>query len=102
MNAAKSELSYIIEKLVDKNEENFVKFFNKAGPLNTRMHQLELLHGIGKKHMLTILEVRDEKEFKNFKDIKERVKLLPDPEKAIIRRILLELEGNEKHYLFVK
>ena len=52
--------------------------------------------------MLTILEAREQKLFASFSDIKERVKLLPDPEKAVMKRILQELEGNEKHYLFVK
>lgn len=99
---AKSELNYIIEEIVNKNEGKFVEFFNKAGPINTRMHQLELLPGIGKRHMVSILESREEKPFANFADIKERVNLLPDPEKTVIKRILLELEGNEKHYLFVK
>ena len=99
---AKSELNYIIEEIVLKNEAKFVEFFNKIGPINTRVHQLELLPGIGKKHMLSILEEREKKPFESFKDIKERVKLLPDPEKTIAKRILLELEGNEKHYLFVR
>ncbi len=98
----KGELNYVVEEIVTKNETRFVDFFNRAGPLNTRMHQLELLPGIGKRHMLGILEVRGEKPFESFKDIKERVKLLPDPEKAIVKRILQELDGNEKHYLFVK
>ena len=40
-------------------------------------------------------------EFKSFADIKERVKLIPDPEKSVVKRILQELEGNEKHMLFV-
>jgi len=26
---------------------------------------------------------------------------MPDPKKAIIRRIITELEGNEKHNLFI-
>ena len=99
---AKTELNYIIEEIVKKDEKTFVDFFNRAGPINTRMHQLELLPGIGKRHMLSILEAREEKHFENFIDIKNRVSLLPDPEKAIIKRILLELEGTEKHYLFVK
>ncbi|HIH25273.1 DUF655 domain-containing protein [Candidatus Woesearchaeota archaeon] len=99
---AKSELNYIVEEIVVKNEPKFVEFFNKIGPINTRVHQLELLPGIGKKHMLSILEEREKKPFESFKDIKERVKLLPDPEKTIMKRILLELEGNEKHYLFVR
>jgi len=99
---AKTELNYIIEEIVVKNEQKFIEFFNKIGPINTRVHQLELLPGIGKKHMLNILEEREKKPFENFQDIKTRVKLLPDPEKIIIRRILMELDGNEKHYLFVR
>ena len=99
---AKSELNFIIEDLVKKDEKKFVEFYNNAGSINMRVHQLELLPGIGKKHMLSILEARSEKPFESFEDVKNRVPLLPDPEKAIIRRILLELEGNEKHSLFVK
>ncbi len=99
---AKSELNFIIEELVKKDETKFVTFYNRAGPINTRMHQLELLPGIGKRHMLSILSAREEKLFENFEDIKKRVPLLPDPEKSIIKRILLELDGLEKHYLFVR
>ena len=65
------------------------------------MHQLELLPGLGKKHMWEIIDARKEKEFSSFADIKKRVKLMPDPEKAIIKRITQELKGNEKHRLFV-
>ena len=98
---ARSELNYIIQEIVEKNEQKFVEFFNKAQPLSTRMHQLELLPGLGKKHMWEIIEERKGKPFENFADIKKRVKLMPDPEKAIIKRIMLELEGKEKHKLFV-
>ncbi len=98
---AKSELEYVIKDIVKKNEKRFVDFFNNAQPLSTRMHQIELLPGVGKKHMWEIIGARKEKLFENFKDIKKRVKLMPDPEKAIIRRILQELEGAEKHRLFV-
>jgi putative nucleotide binding protein len=98
---AKTELEFIVKDLVHKNEQRFVDFINTARPLTTRMHQLELLPGVGKKHMWEILEVRDKAPFKNFNDIKERVKLMPDPEKAIIKRILAELDGNEKHKVFV-
>ncbi|MDO8480792.1 MAG: DUF655 domain-containing protein, partial [Nanoarchaeota archaeon] len=71
-------------------------------PLSMRMHQLELLPGLGKKHMWEILEQRDIEPFKDFEDLKKRVKLLPSPEKAVAKRILKELEGNEKHNLFVE
>ena len=99
---ARAELDFIIKELVEKNQKKFVEFFNKSQPLTTRMHQLELLPGLGKKHMWEIIESRKEKPFESFADIKSRVKLMPDPEKVIIKRIILELEGNEKHHLFVE
>jgi len=98
---ARSELEFIIKDIVKKEEKKFIEFFNNARPLSTRMHQIELLPGVGKKHMWEIINARDEKEFESFDDIKKRVKLIPDPEKLIIRRITLELEGDEKHRLFV-
>ena len=99
---AKSELEFIVRDMVKKEEKRFVEFFNTAQPLTTRMHQLELLPGLGKKHMWEILEARKEKEFASFADIKKRVKLMPDPQKTIIRRILQEIKGAEKHRLFVE
>jgi len=98
---AKSELEFVIKDVVTKNEKKFVDFFNKAQPLSTRMHQIELLPGLGKKHMWQIIENRDEKPFESFADLKSRVKLLPDPQKVVIKRILQELEPSEKHKLFV-
>lgn len=98
---AKNELEYVIKDIVKANEKRFVEFFNTARPLSMRMHQLELLPGLGKKHMWQILEARDDKPFENIEDIKKRVKLMPDPEKTIIRRIMQELQGNEKHCIFV-
>ena len=98
---AKSELEFVVQDIIKKNERKFVEFFNKAQPLSTRMHQLELLPGLGKKHMWQIIEVRGEKAFESFSDLKNRVKLLPDPEKVVIKRILHELEGTEKHKIFV-
>ncbi|MBD3361513.1 DUF655 domain-containing protein [Candidatus Woesearchaeota archaeon] len=99
---AKNELDYVIKDIVMKNEKIFVDFFNNAQPLTTRMHQLELIPGLGKKHMWEILEKRKDKPFKDFKDLKTRIKLLPNPEKAVIKRILNEVSGKEKHKLFVE
>ncbi len=99
---AKSELEFVIKDIIKKQEARFVEFFNKSQPLSTRMHQLELLPGLGKKHMWQIVEARDEKQFESFKDMRDRVKLMPDPEKLIVRRILSELEGKEKHNIFVR
>ncbi|MAG08226.1 DNA-binding protein [Candidatus Woesearchaeota archaeon] len=98
---AKAELEYSIEKLVTENEKRFVDFFNNSAPLSTRMHQLELLPGLGKKHMWEILEERKGKPFESFNDLKKRVKLLPEPKKIIIHRVMNELKGIEKHRIFV-
>jgi len=92
---AKVELDYTLEKLVKAQEEKFVRWFNECGPLTTRLHRLELLPGIGKKHMWDINKVRMAKKFESFADIAERVKLLPDPEKLIIKRIIWELKGED-------
>lgn len=99
---AMSELDPIVEEAVIRNEKRFIEFFNAAQPLTTRMHQLELLPGLGKKHMWEILEARKEKPFESFDDLKNRVKLMPDPKKIIVKRIFQELSGKEKHFLFVR
>ncbi len=98
---AKIELESIIERIVEENQDKFVKFFNKCGPVSTRLHRLEILPGIGKKHMRDILQERRIKPFESFKDIKERVKLIPDPKQAIIKRIFQELKKSDKYRLFV-
>src|SRR3989344_6823258 len=99
---AKSELEFVVADIVAQNEAKFVTWFNNAAPLTMRMHQLELLPGLGKKHMWDIIEERKDKPFESFADIKARVKLMPDPEKIVIKRIILELAGLEKHFLFVE
>ncbi len=97
---AKIELEFVVRDVVSKNEMRFVDFFNTAGPINTRRHQLELLPGVGKKHMWEILEKRKEKPFESFDDIKKRIKLLPDPRNATIKKIIADIKGEEKHKLF--
>jgi len=98
---AKSELQHAVEELVKRKEARFVEFFNKAQPVSTRMHVLEMLPGVGKKHMWEIVEERRVEPFKSFEDMKTRVKLMPDPIHTVVKRIVSEIEGKEKHYLFV-
>ncbi len=98
---AKLQIEFVIKDIVRKNEKTFVDFFNNAEPLSTRMHRLELMPGLGKKHMWKIIEEREKKPFESLSEMKERLKLIPDPEKSIIKRILLELEGKEKHKIFL-
>jgi putative nucleotide binding protein len=99
---ARSELPYLVEKLVNENEKKFVDFFNNSRPISTRLHQLELLPGVGKKHMWDIINEKKKSPFKDFEDIKQRIKLMPDPKASIVKRILEELEGeNIRYRLFV-
>lgn len=97
----RSELDLVLKELAKNNEKRFVNFFNKAQPINMRRHQIELLPGIGKKHMWEIIEEREKKPFESFEDLRGRVKLMPDPENAVIKRILMELAGEDKYRLFV-
>ncbi len=97
---ARGELEFILKDMIDKNQQKYIDFFNKSGAISTRMHQLELLPGIGKKHMWEIIEKRNEKPFENFDDIRNRVKLLPSPEKSILKRILAEMNEEDKYKLF--
>ena len=98
---ARMHLETLLKKLVQESEQRFIDFFNNAGPINARRHQLELLPGIGKKHMWELIEKRKERPFDSFEDIKTRVKLMPNPEAVIVKRIILELNEEDKHRLFV-
>jgi len=98
---ARSELPFIIEKLVEKSETRFVDFFNNARPLTTRMHSLELLPGIGKKLMWDILEERRKAPFTSFQDIAERTQIRA-PKEIIVKRILMELGAEDKYNLFTR
>ena len=100
--SAKNQLQEFIGKIVQEREKEFVEFFNKSEAINKRLHQIELLPGFGKRHMHEILKQRKEKEFESFEDMKKRIQNLPDPEKAIQKRILIELINIERHNLFVK
>ncbi len=99
-NFAREELENAITRLVEQREKEFVDFFNNASGINIRLHEFEVLPGIGKKHMWHLLEARKEKPFESFEDIQKRVPLIPDPKKIIVRRIIMELEGKDKYKIF--
>ncbi len=96
--AAKAELPFVLEHIVKEQESRFVEFFNKAEPITTRMHQLELLPGIGKKTMWAIIEERKKKPFESFEDISKRIKGIQHPEKLIVGRIIYELQNPQTKY----
>ncbi len=100
--SARSELEHAIRVIMDEREQEFVEFFNKCGPVTIRLHQLELLPGVGKKHMLDIISEREKKPFESFKSISERVPLLPDPRRLLVARVLEEMKGESKYYILTR
>ena len=99
--SAKNELANIIEKLVVANEKRFINYINNAQPITPRIHALELIPGIGKTYMMTIIKERDKKKFENFSDLQTRVGLR-DPAKLVAKRIIDEIMGQARMNLFVR
>jgi putative nucleotide binding protein len=99
--SAKNDLANIVEKIVTANEKRFIDYINTAQPITPRIHALELIPGIGKTYMMTIIKERDKKKFESFTDIQNRVGLR-DPAKLIAKRIIDEIAGEARMNLFVR
>ncbi len=99
--SAQSELPTVVENIVTNNESKFVEYLNKAQPLTPRIHALELIPGIGKTYMKTMLEEREKKKFESYADLQERVGF-KEPVKHISERIMDEITGESRMNLFVK
>ncbi len=95
---AQSELEYVVADLVEANEERFVDFYNDAQPITLRLHQLNLLPGIGKKLRNGILDERKRKPFESFEELSERVSGLHDPDEILVDRIIEELRDDDLKY----
>ena len=101
LQSAKNELPNIIETIVIANEKRFINYVNMSQPITPRIHALELIPGIGKTYMMTIIKERDKKRFESFGDIQNRVGLR-DPAKLISKRIIDEIAGEARMNLFVR
>jgi len=99
--AAQSELQNVVNTIVKSNEKRFVDYINHAQPLTPRIHALELIPGIGKTYMKSILDEREKQPFVDFNDLQNRVGL-KEPIKQITDRIMDEITGEVKVTLFVK
>jgi putative nucleotide binding protein len=97
-NAAHSELEYVVEEVVDRNERRFVDFYNEAQPITLRLHQLNLLPGIGKKLRNDVLDERKRAPFESFDELEERISGLHDPKGVLVDRILEELRDEDLKY----
>lgn len=95
---AQSELDYVVEDIVEADQERFVGFYNDAQPITLRLHQLNLLPGIGKKLRNSILDERKRKPFESFEEVGERINGLHDPKSVIVERIIEELREDDLKY----
>ena len=98
---AKQQLESFIEEVINEKEQMIIDFFNNADAINARLHQFELLPGFGKRHTSALLSERNKKLFESLEDLKKRVSNLPDPKRAIEKRLWDEILGKEKYYLFM-
>ena len=95
---ASAELEYAIEEMVEADEQRFVDFYNDAQPITLRLHQLNLLPGIGKKLRNNILDERKRAPFESFADIEERISGLHNPKEVLVERIIEELREDDLKY----
>ena len=95
---AQSELDYAVEELVAAEETRFVDFYNDAQPITLRLHQLNLLPGIGKKLRNAILDERKRRPFDSFDDLQSRVNGLHAPDEVLVERVLEEVREDDLKY----
>ena len=98
---AKSQLPIVCEEIVKNNEARYVAYFNELQPLTPRLHGLELIPGIGKTFMKTIVDLRERHPFTSFQDIQNRVGLR-EPAKQVAKRITEEISGDSRINIFIK
>jgi putative nucleotide binding protein len=96
--AARSELEYAVEDIIDRNERRFVDFYNDAQAITTRLHALNLLPGIGKKLRNNVLDERKRGPFESFEELSERVSGLHRPREVLVERIMEELREEDLKY----
>ena len=95
---AVGELEYAVEAIIDADESRFVDFYNDAQPITLRLHQLNLLPGIGKKLRNNVLDQRKRGPFESFEEVEDRVSGLHNPKEVLIERIMEELRDDDLKY----
>jgi putative nucleotide binding protein len=99
---SKIELEHTIRTIINGDAKKFISFYNHSAPISIRLHQLNLLPGIGGKLRDKIIQEREKNEFKDFDDLIGRVSGLYNPQEVIFKRIMDELKDvNLKYPLFV-
>jgi putative nucleotide binding protein len=98
--SAKNDLPNIVDKIVLSSEQRFVSYINNSPPVTPRIHSLELIPGIGKTYMRSIIKERERKKFDSFSEVQARIGI-KDIHKLISKRIVEEISGEVRMNLFV-
>ena len=70
--SATKELPIVLQSFIEENEIHFIKsFFNPAGYLSLKQHAYELLHGIGNKKAIQMVEERGSSGFTSFENLNQ-------------------------------
>ena len=100
---ARSELEPVVRERLDADEDRLVEFYNEAGPITLRLHQLNLLPGIGNKLRDDIIAARKRKPFESLADLEERISGLHRPKEIVVERVMEELRDDDvKYKLFAR
>ncbi len=97
---AKRNLRDAVKSIITSQEKLFVEFFNRAEPINIRLHSIELLRGVGKKTLKALLDARAKRPFQSFEEVKKVLK--SDPVEVLADKVVEELSGQSKYNLFVE
>ncbi len=95
---AQGEVPFVVKDIIHEKEDRFIQFFNDARPVTKRYHMLELLPGMGRKKMESVLDERKNGPFKDFDDLVKRVPIVHKPKKLVKERIVKEIENPEIKY----
>ena len=95
---ARENLDSVLDKLIEANEKRIIEIINNASLITPRLHKLELIPGIGKKLALAIIENRP---FSSIAELEQKTGI-KNFKKLVKERILQELSGKEKYYVFSK
>ena len=98
---SKNEIPNVIETIININQKRFVDYINHAQPLTPRIHALELIPGIGKTYMKSIITEREIRKFEDFNDLQARTGI-KDLQKLIAKRIVEEISGDTRMNIFVR
>lgn len=99
---AELQMMEAITKTIKESEERFVKWLNTTGPINIRLHTLQLIKGIGPKGLKEILDQRKINPFESYEDFCQRTSV-GDIRELIKQRVVDEIMNEEeKHRLFTR